>query len=72
MDHPEPTPPPTDQPEPDQQWARTCPECGTELQQAVLDLDKTNADRPEMRPGEMVVVDFCPNADCPTHEVPAD
>jgi hypothetical protein len=51
----------------DQQWPTRCPECGTALQSATIDLDKTNADRPELRPGEMVEVDFCPNPDCPTH-----
>lgn len=34
---------------------------------ATLDFDKTNADRPEMRPGEMVSVDYCPNPDCPSN-----
>ena len=51
-----------------QDWPTTCPECGTELQQATVDLDKSNADRPELRPGEMAVVDFCPNPDCPSHK----
>jgi hypothetical protein len=50
----------------DQQWPTHCPECGTELQSATIDLDKSNADRPELRPGEMVEVDFCPNPDCPS------
>jgi hypothetical protein len=50
-----------------QDWPRTCPTCGTELQQAVVDFDKSNADRPELRPGEMAAVDFCPNPDCPTN-----
>lgn len=53
--------------EDEQSWPTKCPECGTELQRAVLDFDKTNADRPELRPGEMAAVDFCPNKDCPTH-----
>ncbi len=52
---------------PDQDWPRNCPVCGTALESAVVDLDKTNADHPEMRPGEMVAVDFCPNPDCPSH-----
>jgi len=51
-------------------WPTRCPECGTELQSAVIDLDKTNADRPELRPGEMAAVDFCPNPDCPSHRRP--
>ena len=46
-------------------WPRTCPECGTELQSAVIDFDKSNADRAELNPGEMAAVDFCPNPDCP-------
>jgi hypothetical protein len=50
----------------DEQWPTHCAECGTELQTAVIDLDKTNADRPELRPGEMAAVDFCPNPDCPS------
>jgi hypothetical protein len=48
-------------------WPRRCPECGTELQSATIDLDDTKADRPELRPGEMAAVDFCPNPDCPSH-----
>ena len=56
------------QPDANQDWPTKCPECGTELQQATVDLDKSNADRPELRPGEMAVVDFCPNPDCPSHK----
>lgn len=48
-------------------WPTHCEHCGTALAHAVVDLDKTNADRPEMRPGEMVAVDYCPNPDCPSH-----
>ena len=54
--------------EPDQHWERHCSACGTELAQAVVDLDKSNADRPELRPGEMVQVDYCPNPDCPENK----
>lgn len=54
--------------EPDQTWERHCSACGTELAQAVVDLDKSNADRPELRPGEMVQVDYCPNPDCPENK----
>ena len=54
--------------EPDQQWERHCSACGTELAQAVVDLDTSNADRPELRPGEMVQVDYCPNPDCPENK----
>jgi hypothetical protein len=51
----------------EQAWPRTCPVCGTDLATAVVDFDKTNADRPELRPGEMAAVDYCPNPDCPSH-----
>ena len=51
----------------DQQWSRTCPTCGTELAQATVDLNPEKLDRPEMRPGEMATVDFCPNKECPSH-----
>ena len=54
--------------EPDQDWERHCTACGTELAQAVVDLDKSNADRPELRPGEMVSVDYCPNPECPENK----
>lgn len=56
----------------DQHWPTRCPECGTELQSAVIDLDETKADRPELRPGEMAAVDFCPNPGCPSHRRNAD
>lgn len=49
-------------------WPTHCEACGTELQRGTLDLDKTNADHPTMRPGEMVSEDFCPNPDCPAHK----
>ena len=51
-----------------QEWPTHCQHCGTELSSAVVDLDKSNADRPELRPGEMVAVDYCPNPDCPSHQ----
>ncbi|HEX4978278.1 MAG TPA: hypothetical protein VFV40_10480 [Nocardioides sp.] len=54
--------------EPDRTWERRCSGCGTELAQAVVDLDPSNADRPELRPGEMVGVDYCPNPDCPENK----
>jgi len=53
----------------DADWPRRCPTCGAELQTATLDFDEEKANRPELRPGEMAEVDFCPNPDCPTHEV---
>ena len=52
-------------------WTHTCPECGTELQQATLDMDEEKMPRPEYRPGEHVAVTFCPNPDCPSH-APSD
>ena len=51
-----------------QEWPTHCEHCGTELESAVVDFDKSNADRPEMRPGEMVAVDYCPNEDCPSRQ----
>lgn len=52
--------------DPGQDWPTHCPDCGTELESATIDFDESNADRPELRPGEMVAVDFCPNPDCPS------
>ena len=49
--------------EPD--WPTHCAACGTALTAAVIDFDKTNADHAELRPGEMVAVDYCPNPACP-------
>jgi hypothetical protein len=54
--------------ETDQSWPTHCSVCGTELVSATVDFDKTNADRPEMRPGEMAAVDYCPNAECPANK----
>ena len=51
----------------DEQWPTHCPHCGTRLVSATVDFDKSNADRPELRPGEMVAVDYCPNPDCPSN-----
>ena len=59
----------TDQaPDDKQEWPTHCPVCGTELSSAVIDFDKTNANHPELRPGEMAAVDYCPNADCPVKQ----
>ncbi|HJR37238.1 MAG TPA: hypothetical protein VJ819_02535 [Nocardioidaceae bacterium] len=59
----------TDQaPDDTQDWPTHCPVCGTELSSAVIDFDKTNANHPELRPGEMAAVDYCPNADCPVKQ----
>jgi hypothetical protein len=49
----------------DQEWPTHCPRCGTELASATIDLDKSNRDRAELQPGEMVAVEYCPNPDCP-------
>ncbi len=47
-----------------QDWPTHCDTCGTQLQRGTVDMDKTNADHPVFRPGEMAAVDFCPNPDC--------
>jgi hypothetical protein len=52
----------------DQEWPTHCATCGTELKSAVIDFDKSNADRPEMRVGEMAAVDYCPNPMCPDNK----
>lgn len=62
-------------PQPDPQaeertWPTRCPECGTELASATVEVGESKAPRPELRPGEMVEVDFCPNPDCPSHAKP--
>jgi hypothetical protein len=54
-----------------------CAECGTELQQATIDVAQT----PEVDPAQdyaraefdaqhMAAVGFCPNPDCPRHREP--
>ncbi len=48
----------------DREWPTHCATCGTQLKSAVLDFDRTNADRPELRAGEMAAVDYCPNPMC--------
>jgi hypothetical protein len=55
----------------DMEWPTHCDVCGTRLVSAVVDFDQSNADRPELRPGEMAAVDYCPNPDCPTHATAA-
>ena len=52
----------------DQDWPRNCRTCGTELAQATVDMNPDKLDRPEMRPGEMASVDYCPNPECPTNK----
>jgi hypothetical protein len=54
-------------PQGEQDWPTHCPVCGTHLASAVVDFDETNEKRPELRPGEMAAVDYCPNPDCPSH-----
>ena len=56
----------------EREWPTRCPTCGTELVSAVIDLDKTNENRAEFQPGEMVAVDYCPNPDCPTNRADPD
>jgi hypothetical protein len=56
-----------EQPTADESWPTHCPECGTQLAQATVDFDRTNRDMPELNPGEMAKVDYCPNPDCPTN-----
>jgi hypothetical protein len=51
-----------------EQWPTHCPTCGTRLTSAVIDFDKSNDDRAELQPGEMVAVDYCPNPDCPSNQ----
>jgi hypothetical protein len=59
----------TDQTAPEQvEWPTHCPLCGTKLKSAVIDFDKSNEDRVELVPGEMVAVDYCPNPDCPGNQ----
>jgi hypothetical protein len=60
---------PTDLPDDEgQEWPTHCGTCGTRLVSATVDFDKSNADRPELRPGEMVAVDYCPNSECPDNK----
>jgi hypothetical protein len=56
-----------------------CAECGTELQQATIDVAQTPAldaeqdhARAEFDAQHMVAVGFCPNPDCPRHGRPGD
>ena len=48
-------------------WPTTCPECGTRLQHGTIDFDLTNRPDPEFQAGEMAMVDYCPNPDCPAN-----
>ena len=54
-----------------------CAECGTELQQATIDLAETpdvevdqDLPRAEFDAQHMAAVGFCPNPDCPRHGQP--
>ena len=56
-----------------------CPECGTELQQATLDVAETpdvdeaqDHARAEFDAQHMVAVGFCPNPGCSRHGQPGD
>ena len=56
-----------------------CVECGTELQQATIDLEETpgvtaEEDRPraEFDAQHMAAVGFCPNRECPRFGQPGD
>jgi hypothetical protein len=56
-----------------------CAECGTELQQATIDVAGTpdvapaqDHSRVEFDAQHMAAVDFCPNPDCPRHGLPGD
>ena len=49
----------------EQTWPTRCEFCGTELAHGTIDMDQSNENRAELNPGEMVVVDYCPNPDCP-------
>ena len=53
-------------------WPTHCEHCGTALAHAVVDFDKSNEDRTELRPGEMVAVDYCPNPYCPSNQAVDD
>ena len=48
----------------EQIWPTHCPTCGAELAHGT-DFDASNEKHVELNPGEMVVVDYCPNPDCP-------
>jgi hypothetical protein len=61
--------PSSDRPLDDQKWPTHCEHCGTALARGVIDFDKSNEDRAELAPGEMVAVDYCPNPDCPAKTV---
>jgi len=43
----------------------TCPLCGTDMETATIDFDPDNEPRAELVAGEMALVAFCPNPDCP-------
>ena len=56
-----------------------CAECGTELQQATLDVAQTpdvdpeqDHARVEFDAQHMVAVGFCPNPECPRHGQPGE
>ena len=56
-----------------------CVECGTELQQATIDIAQTpdvdptlDHPRAEFDPQHMAAVGFCPNRDCSRYGQPGD
>ena len=54
----------------DREWPTHCPLCGARLVPAVIDLDTTNENRAEFQAGEMIALDYCPNASCPGKDTP--
>lgn len=70
-----PQPPPGRRPDSEPADAtRTCPECGTGLASATIDLAETpdetqsvDLPRAEFDPRSMAALDFCPNPDCSRH-----
>ena len=58
---------------------RSCPQCGTALASATIDLaetpevtESTDLPRVEFDPRSMVATEFCPNPDCPRHGTAPD
>lgn len=54
-------------PEPEPEWPRTCPYCGTQLESGIVQV-VPNSDSEHLQsasPATVVEQDFCPNPDCP-------
>ena len=49
------------------EWPTHCEECGSELQSVQVGFDE--ADFSEGKVGTVIARDFCPNPDCPRHDV---